>query len=131
MKIKEVSIQSFVSWYGFTFETFADYDGFYIRVVPDNPKVSKEAVENLENKKLRTRKELVEAFRPYDNTYQILCDEFWYRGYNDYEQMYRFLNELLDELESNDSDDWELTDRIIALMKIIQAYIDYKVIGGT
>ena len=98
--------------------------------MPDNPKVSKEAVEKLENQKLRTRKELVEAFRPYDNTYQILCDEFWYRGYNDYEQMYRFLNELLDELESNDSDDWELTDRIISLMKIIQAYIDYKVISG-
>ena len=130
MKIKEVSIQSFVSWYGFTFETFADYDGFYIRVVSDNPKVSQEAVEKLENLKLRTRKELVEAFRPYDNTYKILCDEFGYRGYNHYEQMYRFLNELLYKLESNDCDDWEFMDRIISLMKITQAYIDYQVISG-
>lgn len=130
MKIKEVSIQSFISWYGFTFETFADYEGFYIRVVPDNPKVSHEAVEKLENQKLRTRKELVEAFRPYDNTYKILCDEFGYRGYNHYEQMYRFLNELLYKLESNDCDDWEFMDRIVSLMKITQAYIDYQVISG-
>ena len=131
MKIKEVSIQSFVSWYGFTFETFADYEGFYIRVVPDVPKFSQEIVEKLENQKLRTRKELVDAFRPYDNTYTILCDEFGYIGYNDYEQMYRFLNELLYKLESNDCDDWEFMDRIVSLMKITQAYIDYKVIGGT